>query len=303
MFAILGPAGDVTPGLRAQPGRRGGHRASGFKLFPKKFRGARSPSTTRLMEKLGQPDRSRRTLAPGPDTLSRFLKINCEMRRKKTSSCGITPQDGRKGPLARAFHPRGKEESLFADARNYIYKGNAGGSTGAPWLRPLRTMNAPVLWPTTAAWCGRATLAFTEIVWWWITGTRCNRSTATEPDRCQGGDLVKRTRVWAWRARPAWPAAFLCTSACRSMACGEPARVVDEHWIQDPGDEQTGPGTVARRNRMPPPAVLPIVDRDHQVLRVGHSVHGQLDGLVAAGTVDDDVERIQPSSLRTNPAT
>ena len=53
-----------------------------FKLFPKKFRVRDFPIDDALMEKLVNSVDPTGTLAPGPDLLSRFLKINGEMRRK-----------------------------------------------------------------------------------------------------------------------------------------------------------------------------------------------------------------------------
>ena len=53
-----------------------------FKLFPKKFRVRDFALDDALMEKLVNSVDPTGQLAPGPDLLSRFLKINGEMRRK-----------------------------------------------------------------------------------------------------------------------------------------------------------------------------------------------------------------------------
>jgi hypothetical protein len=53
-----------------------------FKLFPKKFRERDFVLDDALIEKLVNNIDPGGTLAPGPDLLSRFLKINGEMRRK-----------------------------------------------------------------------------------------------------------------------------------------------------------------------------------------------------------------------------
>jgi len=53
-----------------------------FKLFPKKFRTRDFPIDDALMEKLVNSVDPGGQLAPGPDVLSRFLKINGELRKK-----------------------------------------------------------------------------------------------------------------------------------------------------------------------------------------------------------------------------
>src|ERR1035438_656522 len=53
-----------------------------FKLFPKKFRTRDFPIDDALSARLVNKIDPGGTLAPGPDMLSRFLKINGEMRRR-----------------------------------------------------------------------------------------------------------------------------------------------------------------------------------------------------------------------------
>src|ERR1051325_6756460 len=55
-----------------------------FKLFPKKFRVRDFPIDDALMERLVNQIDPGGTLAPGPDTLSRLLKITGELRHRNT---------------------------------------------------------------------------------------------------------------------------------------------------------------------------------------------------------------------------
>src|SRR6185369_7642948 len=76
------PATDV-PSVFAR--NLGGTEATGrfwFKVFPKKFRTRDFPIDDALMQKLVTSVDSTGQLAPAPDLLGRFLKINSEMRQR-----------------------------------------------------------------------------------------------------------------------------------------------------------------------------------------------------------------------------
>ena len=95
-----------------------------FKLFPKKFRLRDFELSDALMEKLvNSVDPTGRVL-PGKDLLSRFLYINGTMRRENNQQLAdlrfkTEPKMLWNGP----FLHLGKEESVFADVRNYIHHG------------------------------------------------------------------------------------------------------------------------------------------------------------------------------------
>jgi murein DD-endopeptidase MepM/ murein hydrolase activator NlpD len=90
------------------------------KVFPKRFRVRDFELSDAFMEKVVyQIDPSGKG-----DLLERFLKINGEMRRKNNQTLADLRFETEErmlwdGPFARL----GKEEALFADVRNYLYKG------------------------------------------------------------------------------------------------------------------------------------------------------------------------------------
>jgi murein DD-endopeptidase MepM/ murein hydrolase activator NlpD len=118
-------ASDVIPVVYAR--NQAGTEATAhffFKLFPKKFRVRDFPVEDALMEKLVNSVDPTGQLAPGPDLLSRFLKINGEMRRQNNQQLADLRFKTEekilwKGP----FIHWGKEEADFADVRNYMYHG------------------------------------------------------------------------------------------------------------------------------------------------------------------------------------
>jgi len=116
-----------------------------FKLFPKKFRTRDFPIEEGLMAKLvGQIDPDG-TLAPGPDVLSRFLKINGEMRRKNNQQLSdLRLKTEEKVLWNGPFLHWGKEESMFADVRNYIYQGKQVDQQVHLGFDLSDTANAPV---------------------------------------------------------------------------------------------------------------------------------------------------------------
>jgi murein DD-endopeptidase MepM/ murein hydrolase activator NlpD len=116
-----------------------------FKLFPKKFRTRDFPIDDALIERLVNQIDPGGTLAPGPDMLSRFLKINGEMRRKNNQQMAdLRFKTEEKVLWHGPFLHWGKEESLFADVRNYIYKGNKVDQQVHLGFDLSDTMNAPV---------------------------------------------------------------------------------------------------------------------------------------------------------------
>jgi hypothetical protein len=116
---------DLTPMVYAR--NQVGTEATGrfwFKLFPKKFRERDFVLDDALMEKLVNNIDPGSTLAPGPDVLSRFLKINGEMRRKNNQQLAdLHTKTEEKVLWNGPFIHYGKEEANFADVRDYKYKG------------------------------------------------------------------------------------------------------------------------------------------------------------------------------------
>lgn len=116
---------DITPLVYAR--NQAGTEATGhfwFKLFPKKFRERDFVLDDALMEKLVNNIDPTGTLAPGPDLLSRFLKINGEMRRKNNQQLyDLRDKTEQKVLWEGPFIHWGKEEANFADVRDYKYKG------------------------------------------------------------------------------------------------------------------------------------------------------------------------------------
>ncbi len=95
-----------------------------FKVFPKKFRVRDFDLSDQLMQKLVNSVDPTGQLAPGPDMLSRFLKINGELRRKNNQQLAdLRLKTEEKVLWNGPFLHWGKEEADFADVRNYIYHG------------------------------------------------------------------------------------------------------------------------------------------------------------------------------------
>ncbi len=116
---------DITPTVYAR--NLAGTEAVGhfmFKLFPKKFRVRDFDLSDSLMEKLVTSVDPTGQIAPGPDLLSRFLKINGELRRKNNQQMAdLRFKTEEKILWNGPFIHWGKEEADFADVRNYIYHG------------------------------------------------------------------------------------------------------------------------------------------------------------------------------------
>ncbi len=116
---------DITPVVFAR--NQAGTEATAhfwFKLFPKKFRVRDFPIDDALMEKLVNSVDPTGQLVPGPDLLSRFLKINGELRAKNNQQLAdLRFKTEEKILWNGPFLHWGKEEADFADSRNYIYHG------------------------------------------------------------------------------------------------------------------------------------------------------------------------------------
>jgi murein DD-endopeptidase MepM/ murein hydrolase activator NlpD len=128
-FSMFAYPWDMTPGVTPLVYARNlaGTEATAhfrFKLFPKKFRARDFPVDDALMEKLVNSVDPTGQLAPGPDLLSRFLKINGEMRRRNNQQLAdLRFKTEEKILWHGPFIHWGKEEADFADVRNYMYHG------------------------------------------------------------------------------------------------------------------------------------------------------------------------------------
>lgn len=95
-----------------------------FKLFPKKFRERDFVLDDALMKKLVDNIDQTGTLVPGPDLLSRFLKINGQMRKENNQQLyDLRLKTEEKILWNGPFIHWGKEEAMFADTRDYKYNG------------------------------------------------------------------------------------------------------------------------------------------------------------------------------------
>jgi hypothetical protein len=128
-FAMFGypwdlPA-DVQPVVFAR--NQAGTEATGhfwFRVFPKKFRVRDLVLDDRLMDKLVTSVDPTGQIAPGPDLLSRFLKINGDLRQKNNQQLAdLRFKTEEKILWNGPFVHYGKEEADFADVRNYVYNG------------------------------------------------------------------------------------------------------------------------------------------------------------------------------------
>jgi len=139
-------AEDVTPVVFAR--NQAGTEATArfwFKLFPKKFRTRDLVVDDAQMEALVSKIDPGGTLAPGPDTVSRFLKINGELRQKNNQQLAdLRFKTEEKILWNGPFMHWGKEESMFADVRSYMYKGKKIDQQVHLGFDLSDTQNAPV---------------------------------------------------------------------------------------------------------------------------------------------------------------
>lgn len=137
---------DITPVVYAR--NQAGTEATGrfwFKLFPKKFRERDFVLDDALMDKLVNNIDPTGTLAPGPDLLTRFLKINGEMRRQNNQTLAdLRSKTEQKILWNGPFIHWGKEEANFADVRDYMYKGKKVDRQVHLGFDLSDTANAPV---------------------------------------------------------------------------------------------------------------------------------------------------------------
>jgi hypothetical protein len=95
-----------------------------FKLFSKKFRTRDFEISDALMEKLVHSVDPTNQVLPGKDLLSRFLYINGTMRLQNNQQLAdLRLKTEQKVLWNGPFIHWGKEESVFADVRNYIFHG------------------------------------------------------------------------------------------------------------------------------------------------------------------------------------
>jgi murein DD-endopeptidase MepM/ murein hydrolase activator NlpD len=116
---------DITPVVYAR--NLAGTEATGhfwFKLFPKKFRTRDVEADDRLLEKLVTSVDPTGQLAPGPDLVTRFDKINTELRAKNNQQMSdLRFKTEEKILWNGPFTHWGKEEADFADVRNWMHGG------------------------------------------------------------------------------------------------------------------------------------------------------------------------------------
>ena len=119
-------------------------------------------------------------LAPGPDLVTRFDKINSELRAKNNQQMSdLRFKTEEKILWNGPFIHWGKEEADFADVRNWMHDGKKIDQAVHLGFDLSDVQNGPVTPPTTAAWCGPPISGSTATASCSITATRCNRSTAT----------------------------------------------------------------------------------------------------------------------------
>jgi len=95
-----------------------------FRVKPKKFRAREFPLTDALMTMLVNSVDPDGALAPGPDLLARFLKINGDLRRQNNQQLAdLRLKTEEKMLWNGPFIHYGKEEANFADVRDYMYEG------------------------------------------------------------------------------------------------------------------------------------------------------------------------------------
>ena len=150
-----------------------------FKLFPKKFRVRDFELSDALMEKLVNSVDPTGQVLPGKDLLSRFLYINGTMRRQNNQVLAdlrwkTEPKALWNGP----FLHLGKEESVFADVRNYIYNGKKVDQQVHLGFDLSDLQHSPVMAANDGRVVWARISASTATASWWTTAMACNRSTA-----------------------------------------------------------------------------------------------------------------------------
>jgi murein DD-endopeptidase MepM/ murein hydrolase activator NlpD len=160
-FAMFGYPWDLPPDVQplVYARNQAGTEATGhfyFRLKPKKFRVRDFEIDDKLMDKLVTSVDPTGQLAPGPDVLARFLKINGELRQKNNQQLAdLRFKTEEKILWNGPFVHYGKEEADFADVRNYVYHGKKVDQQVHLGFDLSDTQNAPV----TAANDGRVVWA------------------------------------------------------------------------------------------------------------------------------------------------
>jgi murein DD-endopeptidase MepM/ murein hydrolase activator NlpD len=94
------------------------------RIKPKKFRAREFPLSETMIATLVNSVDPDGTIAPGPDLLTRFLKINGDLRRKNNQQLAdLRFKTEEKILWNGPFTHWGKEEANFADVRDYMYQG------------------------------------------------------------------------------------------------------------------------------------------------------------------------------------
>jgi hypothetical protein len=128
-FAMFAYPWDVEPGTAPLVFARNltGAEATAafwFRVKVKHFRAREFPLTDELMATLVNSVDPTGALAPGPDTLSRFLKINGDLRHRNNQQLAdLRFKTEEKMLWNGPFIHYGKEEANFADVRDYTYHG------------------------------------------------------------------------------------------------------------------------------------------------------------------------------------
>ena len=117
-----------------------------FKLMPKKFRERDFPVDDALLQKLVDSVDPTGKIAPGPDILTRFLKINGDLRKQNNQQLAdLRFKTEEKILWNGPFIHWGKEEANFADVRDYTYKGKRVDQQVHLGFDLSDTANSPVM--------------------------------------------------------------------------------------------------------------------------------------------------------------
>jgi murein DD-endopeptidase MepM/ murein hydrolase activator NlpD len=164
-FSMFGYPWDLPPDTQplVYARNQAGTEATGHfrvKLFAKKFRARDFDLDDKLMEKLvtsvDPTGQITGAMGAGSDMLSRFLKINGDLRQKNNQQLAdLRFKTEEKILWNGPFVHYGKEEANFADVRNYIYHGKKVDQQVHLGFDLSDTQNAPV----TAANDGRVVWA------------------------------------------------------------------------------------------------------------------------------------------------
>ena len=128
-FAMFAYPWDLEPGVEPLVFARnlaGAEATARFRVRvrARKFRAREFPLSDSLMATLVGSVDPDGTVAPGPDLLTRFLKINGDLRRRNNRQLAdLRLKTEEKMLWNGPFLHYGKEEANFADVRDYVYQG------------------------------------------------------------------------------------------------------------------------------------------------------------------------------------